>query len=223
MQQWIEQIRGACEVLLSNGEREAPLGGRGVGGVGSSQNASSTSEDGAGDGNGALGAVERRTNSDGSTIVMGWMLKKGAVRKHFQRRFFRATRDALSYFRNEDDMIATGTIDLGAVVSLHNSHESNFAMELETPCRAWVLCPETEQSLVEWARVLSEFAGVPMPAVTVQDFEAEGRSAIGRARWVAYFKVGVPRRWCTCLDMRFSISSTAGLRIAEHARTYDLR
>jgi hypothetical protein len=155
MQEWIQTLREAVERQAATDGVASPLKGA------------------VGQGRYPKGTVHSHLNNDGSAMSLGWMLKKGALHKTFQRRFFRCTRQSLSYYRSETDMVCAGTIDLGAVVKLRKSHDANFSLQLETPVRTWVLCPESERSLVEWARVRGGVCGWPWDGEEVGKRERE--------------------------------------------------
>ena len=89
----------------------------------------------------------------------GWGTKLGGVRKNFTKRYFALWNQAvLYYFENENAMeaffdgdlsvdSANGSIDLRSVihVKVSQKYAKRSGLELTTPHRVWVICPEEKK------------------------------------------------------------------------------
>ena len=90
-----------------------------------------------------------------SEIRNGWMEKKGAVGGGWKVRFFvLLSTHELLYFESDRSPKCKGVIDLKEATTCARvqtpDYNYEFAFEVVSPKRTWVLCPDDEHSMKEW-------------------------------------------------------------------------
>ena len=101
-----------------------------------------------------------------SEIRNGWMEKKGAVGGGWKVRFFvLLSTHELLYFESDRSPKCKGVIDLkeatGCTRVASPDYNYEFAFEVASPKRTWVLCPDDEHAMKEWMNDISALIRKP--------------------------------------------------------------
>jgi len=99
-----------------------------------------------------------------SEIRNGWMEKKGAVGGGWKVRFFvLLSTHELLYFESDRSPKCKGVIDLKEATSCARvqtpDYNYEFAFEVVSPKRTWILCPDDEHSMKEWMSDIQPLLG----------------------------------------------------------------
>jgi len=109
-----------------------------------------------------------------SEIRNGWMEKKGNMGGGWKQRFFvLLSTHELLYFESDRSPKCKGVIDLKEATTCDRvknpDYNYEFAFEVGTPKRTWILCPDGEHEMKEWMDDIRPLikgagAGAPPPA-----------------------------------------------------------
>ncbi|KOO21906.1 myosin family protein with dil domain [Chrysochromulina tobinii] len=99
-----------------------------------------------------------------SEIRNGWMEKKGAMGGGWKVRFFvLLSTHELLYFESDRSPKCKGVIDLKEATQCTRvaspDYNYEFAFEVGSPKRTWILCPDDEHSMKEWMADIKQLLG----------------------------------------------------------------
>eukprot|EP00732_Lithocolla_globosa_P002635 Lithocolla_globosa_v1_NODE_1787_length_2341_cov_4.365267.p1 type:complete len:671 gc:universal NODE_1787_length_2341_cov_4.365267:2196-184(-) len=100
---------------------------------------------------------------DRSAVFTGYLTKQGGSHKSWKKRWFSLrSNNLLLYYRDEKDNVSQGAIDLEIVTELRSASkriQKEFAFELITKSRVYVMVAPTKSEYDEWMKHLQTICG----------------------------------------------------------------